>query len=164
MNAMTFAKPSMRRTVLLALAAVMLVAALFAGMGHASAADINASATAGGPLGTTFVASGTGFGAAEKVTLWTTGPTGQALDAGYIYADNSGNFTLHINTIDPNALATTANYTTLIDSYNSDGTLASEYWETILKETPGVGSWHLTAYGNTSGVTKVFDFDITAQS
>lgn len=162
MNAMTLAKPTWRRTLVLALLAGMMIVALFSGMGRASAADVSTS-TAAGPLGTSFVISGSGFAAAEKVSLWTTGPSGQALDAGYVYADNSGNFTLKVNTIDPSALATITNYTTLIDTYNDDGTLASEYWETILKETPSVGSWHMSAYGNTSAVTKVYDFSITAQ-
>jgi hypothetical protein len=140
------------------LMAASLVLALFASMGLANAADPQSS----GPLGTVFSASGSGFTPGEKIVLWTTDPNGQALDAGYIFADNSGNFQLKIDTLDPNALALTSNYTTLIDNYNSDGSLASEYWETFLKDTPGQGQWYITAYGTSSAVTKVFSFSVTA--
>jgi len=152
-----------RRLVALALAGLMILS-LFAGMSRAAlAADPNtvASPTAGA-LGTEFSISGLGYAPGEKITLWTTDNTGQALDAGYIFADSQGNFSLKVDTFDPQALATTGNYTTLVATYDDNGNLTGGgYWELVLKDTPAAGAWHVTSEGTTSNLVKSYDFTIS---
>ncbi len=127
-------------------------------LGRAKADGLEANASTSAPLGGWVSLSGTGFTPGERINLWTTDPSGQALDAGYIFADNQGNFALRVDSFDPNGMGATGNFTTLTDNYDADGNITSEYWETILKDNPLPGSWSITANGTSSSVLTVYGF------
>ncbi len=162
MNSHTMTKPSTTRLVAAALLAAVLLLSLFTGL-RAASADDSTSTVSSVAMGGSVMLTGSGFTPAEKIVMWTTDPNGQALDAGYIFADDQGNFSLKVTSYDPNGLATTGNYTTLTDTYDGDGNLTAEYWETILKDGPAAGVWHVTAQGTVSNVLKVGNFTL-AQS
>jgi len=128
-------------------------------LGEQAATSADAS-PASGQLGTTFTLKGSGYEPGEKIGLWTTDPSGAALAASYVLADTSGNFQIRVQTSDPDALAQTlgANYTNLVTEYNTDGTILDQYLQVILYK-PSIGSWHLSAQGNTTGTSQVFNFN-----
>jgi hypothetical protein len=155
-----------RRLVAFALLLGLTMTMLFAGLGQANAADPQAPAQSG-PIGSSFMLSGSGYTANERIELWTTNPNGQDLTASYIYADGQGNFSLKVDTSDPQALATTSNYTTLTTNYDPNNTdadgnpiILSQYWELTLVDGSGAGSWHVTGQGDTSTVTQVLSFNL----
>jgi hypothetical protein len=159
MNSLTFTKISVRSLLTLALITGVLMLTLFAGVGRASA-DNSISTT--NASSSSLMLSGSGFVPQEKINLWTTSPSGQALDAGYIFADSNGSFSLKIDASDPNAVASSGNYTTLTDNYDADGNFISEYWETTLKDNPATGSWSITADSTTTSTVKVYSFTVAS--
>jgi hypothetical protein len=131
--------------------------------GEQSSSSSNITATpATGALGTTFTLKGSGYGAGERVSLWTTDPNNAALDASYITADSNGNIQVRVQTTDPNALAQTlgTNYTRLITEYDSNGNVVDNYLLVVLLK-PSVGNWALSTRGSETGSSQIFGFTTT---
>jgi hypothetical protein len=154
MMSLTFTRTSYHRFLTFALITGVVMLALFTGIGRASADSTSTTAT----LSDSLMLSGSGFTPNEKIDLWTTDPKGKAVGAGYIFADNSGKFSLQIDANDPNGVALTSDYTTLTDNYDADGNFISEYWETTLMDGSPAGDWHITAHGDSSNILKVSEF------
>ncbi|NWJ47538.1 MAG: hypothetical protein HXX08_16895 [Chloroflexi bacterium] len=116
-----------------------------------------------GALGTIFTMKGSGYGAGERVSLWTTDPKNAALDASYITADDNGNIQVRVQTTDPEGLAQTfgGNYTRLITEYDTSGNAVDTYLLVILYK-PSVGNWSLSTMGNLTGTSQIFGFATTA--
>lgn len=124
---------------------------------------VNVAATpALATMGSSVSVTAGGFSPNGQVALWTTAPDGTALSAGNLIADSKGNFSLSINSADPNGVATEANNLTLQETFDSDGNVSSSVWQLILKDQPQTGVWHVTAQDALTGITQVYNFTLKA--
>lgn len=83
--------------------------------------------------------SGTGYTPNERVDLWLTAPDSTVKTYGYVFADNSGNF---------------SDFTYMPDT-------TGDSWSQIASmSTNMAGTWYVTARGDTSGASSIASFNV----